>query len=158
MKGKKLDQIDVRILQALQNDSSLSQRQLAERVGLSPNACWRRLQAIQASGIIRGYSVRLDRTAIDLGVVVFAMIKTRHHSKEWLQAFRKHVTSIPEVVDFFRIGREYDYMLKIVAEDINSYDKVYQRLINKVELETVTSHFAMETIEEQRPYPIRGPR
>ncbi len=87
--------------------------------------------------------------------VVFSLVRTRHHSSEWLQKFRKHVSAIPEVIDFFRIGGEYDYLLKIVARDMAGYDNVYKRLIEKIELETVTSYFAMEAIEEQRPIPLR---
>lgn len=151
----KLDHFDLRILRALQRDSSLSQRELAEQVGLSQNACWRRLQAIKDSGVIEGYSLRLNRAAVELDVVVFVMVRTRSHSKAWLEKFRLHVQAMPEVIDFYRIGGDYDYMLKIVTQDLASYDKFYQRLIEKVELETVTSYFAMEAIEEQRPLPMR---
>ncbi|MCK4861281.1 MAG: Lrp/AsnC ligand binding domain-containing protein, partial [Rhodobacteraceae bacterium] len=86
--------------------------------------------------------------------VVFVMLRTRHHSVGWLKSFRNHVSTIPEVIDFFRIGGDYDYMLKVVTEDMASYDRVYQRLISKVELDSVTSYFAMEAIEEQRPLPL----
>ncbi len=86
--------------------------------------------------------------------MVFVMLRTRHHSAEWLEAFRKHVSMIPEVIDFYRIGGDYDYFLKIVTRDMESYDAVYQRLIAKVELDSVTYYFAMEAIEEQRPLPI----
>ena len=88
------------------------------------------------------------------GFVVFSLIKTRHHSADWLRQFRHHVSAIPEVIDFFRIGGEYDYLLKIVTRDMASYDDVYKRLIADIELETVTSYFAMEAIEEQRPIPL----
>jgi Lrp/AsnC family transcriptional regulator len=155
MKKPKFDHMDLRILRALQNDSSLSQRELAETVNLSQNACWRRLQAIRESGVIKGYSIRLNRAVIDMNVVVFVMIRTRHHSKAWLETFRQHVQAMPEVVDFYRIGGDYDYMLKIVTQDLASYDRFYQRLIEKVELDTVTSYFAMEAIAEQRPFPLR---
>lgn len=155
MNGMKLDHLDVRILRALQNDSSLSQRELADKVGLSQNACWRRIRAYRESGLIKGYSLRLDREALELGVTVFMMIRTRHHSRQWLQLFRQQVSAIPEVIDFYRIGGDYDYLLKVVAHDINAYDKVYQRLIEKVELDAVTSYFAMEAIEDQRPLPLR---
>ncbi|MBD0414654.1 Lrp/AsnC family transcriptional regulator [Oryzicola mucosus] len=155
MKAVKLDHLDVRILRALQNDSSLSQRELADIVGLSQNACWRRLRMFRESGLIKGYSLKLDRQALELGVTVFMMIRTRHHSKKWLETFRQHVSAIPEVIDFYRIGGDYDYLLKVVAHDINAYDKVYQRLIDKVELDAVTSYFAMEAIEDQRPLPLR---
>ncbi len=148
---KKFDQIDYRILQELQKESSQSQRSLSEKIGLSQNACWRRLKALDESGVIRNRTVVLDRQKLGADLVVFVMLKTRHHSANWLAQFRNQVSSIPEVIDFFRIGGEYDYLLKIVTRDMAGYDNVYKRLIEKVELETVTSYFAMEAIEEQRP-------
>ncbi|WP_274426467.1 Lrp/AsnC family transcriptional regulator [Chelativorans sp. YIM 93263] len=154
MKREKFDLFDERILRELQRDASQSQRDLAQKIGLSQNACWRRLRALEASGIIKSRTVNLDRAKLGLGLVVFVMVKTRHHSADWLKAFRQHVSAIPEVVDFFRIGGDYDYMLRIVTADMASYDGVYQRLIQKVELESVTSYFAMEAIEERRPLPI----
>jgi Lrp/AsnC family transcriptional regulator len=154
MKRRKIDHVDASILRALQRDSTMSQRALAEAVGLSQAACWRRLQAIRASRIIDGYSLRLSREALDLDVVAFVLIRTRQHTKTWLEAFRQHVNAMPEVVDFYRISGDYDYMLKVVSRDIASYDRVYQRLIDKVELHTVTTFVAMEAIAEQRPFPI----
>lgn len=154
MVSMKLDHIDYRLLEELQRDSAQSQRALSDRVGLSQNACWRRLKALEASGILRNRTVVLDRKQLGVGLVVFVMVKTRHHSAEWLRQFRNHVSSIPEVIDFFRIGGEYDYLLKIVTRDMTSYDEVYKRLIAGIELETVTSYFAMEAIEEQRPIPL----
>lgn len=151
----KLDQFDCRILEELQRDSGLSQRALADKVGLSQNACWRRLKALESSGAIRNRTVVIDRERLGGGFVVFSLVKTRHHSADWLRLFRKHVSAIPEVIDFFRIGGEYDYLLKIVARDMAGYDDVYKRLIENIELETVTSYFAMEAIEEQRPIPLR---
>ncbi len=148
------DQIDKLILAALQKDASLSQRDLAERVGMSQNACWRRLKALRERGVISGTTVRLEREKLGLGLVVFVLIRTRHHSADWLARFRRHVSNLPEVVDFFRIGGDYDYMLKVVTHDMAGYDGVYQRLIEKVELDSVTSYFAMEAIEEQRPIPL----
>jgi Lrp/AsnC family transcriptional regulator, cysteine-sensing transcriptional activator len=150
----KFDQYNMNILRAMQRDGSLAQRELAEQVHLSPNACWHRVQTLKKQGVITGQTVRLNRRKLDLGLVVFVMLRTRFHSAEWLEAFRKHVSLIPEVIDFFRIGGDYDYFLKVVTRDMESYDAVYQRLIAKVELDSVTSYFAMEAIEEQRPLPI----
>ncbi|MBU2961537.1 Lrp/AsnC family transcriptional regulator [Citreicella sp. C3M06] len=150
----KIDHIDRRILAELQRDASQSQRALSDRVGLSQNACWRRLKALDAAGVIRNHTVVLDRAQLGAGLVVFVMIKTRHHSADWLKRFRSHVSTIPDVIDFFRIGGDYDYLLKIITHDMNSYDLVYKRLIEEIELETVTSYFAMEAIEEQRPIPF----
>ncbi|ETX27729.1 Lrp/AsnC family transcriptional regulator [Roseivivax isoporae] len=148
------DHIDLRILEELQRDASQSQRALADRIGMSQNACWRRLKALEASGVILGRTVTIDRARLGAGLVVFVMVKTRHHSARWLAQFRRHVSTIPDVIDFFRIGGEYDYLLKIITRDMASYDEVYKRLIAEVELETVTSFFAMEAIEEQRPIPL----
>lgn len=146
-----MDKIDIRILEQLMLDSSQSQRQLAERVGLSQNSCWRRLKAIESSGVIRGRTILLNREKLGAGLVVFAMVRTRHHSADWLNRFRQSISVIPEVVDFYRIGGDYDYLLKIITSTMASYDAVYQDIISRVELETVTSYFAMESIVEQRP-------
>ncbi len=151
---KLIDHFNRKILQILQRNGTLSQRELAAQVNLSPNACWNRLQALKKSGIITGQTLRLDREKLGLGLVVFVMIKTRNHSAEWLEMFRSHVSNIPEVIDFFRIGGDYDYLLKVVTRDMKSYDAFYRRLIKGVELDAVTSNFAMETIEEQRPLPV----
>lgn len=148
------DHIDLNILRALQRDASLSQRELADVVGLSQNACWRRLKVLNDKKILQGATMRVDRAQLGLDLVVFVMLRTRHHSAEWLDIFRRHVLTIPEVVDFHRIGGDYDYQLKVVTQDMGSYDRVYQRLISGVELDSVTSYFAMETIAEARPLPL----
>jgi Lrp/AsnC family transcriptional regulator len=151
---EKLDQIDRAILRALQRDASVSQRDLAEQVGMSQNACWRRLKALQDSGVIKGQTIRLDAKAVGLGLTVFVMIRTRHHSQAWLESFRKEVTAIQNVVDFYRIAGDYDYMLKVVAEDMNDFDRVYQRLIARLDLDTVTSLITMEQIADNRDWPV----
>lgn len=152
--GRKMDHIDRRILRALQKNSAQSQRELAEEVGLSQNACWRRLKALEESGLITGHTIRLDAKRVGLGLTVFVMIRTRHHSAEWLETFRREVQAIPNVIDFYRIAGDYDYMLKVVAEDMNDFDRVYQRMIGKVELETVTSYITMEAIVNARDLPV----
>lgn len=149
-----MDHIDRRILRALQKNSAQSQRDLAEEVGLSQNACWRRLKALEESGLITGHTIRLDAKRVGLGLTVFVMIRTRHHSAEWLETFRREVQAIPNVIDFYRIAGDYDYMLKVVAEDMNDFDRVYQRMIGKVELETVTSYITMEAIVNARDLPV----
>lgn len=149
-----MDQVDTKLLHELQKDASLSQRDLAERVGLSQNACWRRLKALTDQGVLQGSTARIDRRKLGLDLVVFVQLRTRHHSADWLAAFRRHVLTIPEVVDFHRISGDYDYQLKVVTEDMASYDRVYRRLIDGVELDSVTSYFAMESIAEDRPLPL----
>lgn len=152
--SENMDQIDRAILRALQKDSSLSQRDLAEKVGLSQNACWRRVRALREAGVIRGETVRLDQGRLGLGLTVFVMIRTRHHGKDWLDLFRREVAAISNVIDFFRIAGDYDYMLKVVARDMNDFDRIYQRLIAKVELDTVTSCITMEAIVNGRDLPV----
>ncbi len=149
-----LDQFNKAILRLLQRDGALTQREIADKVNLSANACWNRIQALKKDGLILGQTVRLDREKMGLGLVVFVMVRTRHHSIDWLETFRRHVSNIPEVIDFYRIGGDYDYLLKVVAADMAGYDAVYRQLISGVELDSVTSYFAMEAIEEQRPLPI----
>ena len=153
MNTKNLDSIDKSILRALQHDASLSQRDLAEKVGLSQNSCWRRLTRLRESGVIAGQTIRLDMKAIGLGLTVFVMVRTRHHSADWLDRFRKSVLAIDNVIDFFRIAGDYDYMIKIVAQDMNDFDRIYQKLIQKTELESVTSYIAMEAIADGRNLP-----
>lgn len=153
-KPHELDQTDRAILRALQADPSLSQRALADVVGLSQNACWRRLQAMRAAGVVCGQTLKLDPAKLGLGLAVFVMIRTRHHSGDWLKQFRRTVSAIPNVIDFYRIAGDYDYMLKVVAEDMNDFDRVYQRLIEKLDLDAVTSYITMEKIADQRDLPL----
>ncbi|MBD9652680.1 Lrp/AsnC family transcriptional regulator [Ensifer sp. ENS09] len=147
----KIDAFDLNILTALQKDSSLSQRDLAEKVGLSQNACWRRLQRLQAIGVIRGSHADIDLNILGLDLTVFVMIRTRHHSKEWSDGFRQHVERLPEVIDFYRIGGDWDYLIKVVTRGMRGYDTFYQKLITNFDLATVTGFFSMEAIINSRP-------
>ena len=136
----KLDRIDAAILRVLQKDASLSQRDVADRVGLSQNACWRRIVRLRETGVITGQTLRLDHERIGLGLTVFVMLRTRDHSPEWLETFRKTVLGIENIIDVFRIAGDYDYMLKIVAQNMNDFDRIYQRLIAGAALETAVSY------------------
>lgn len=147
---EKIDTIDLKILTVLQKDGDISQRDLAEQVGLSQNACWRRLQRLSASGIIRGTRTTIDLSALGLDLVVFVMVRTRHHSKEWADQFRAHVERLPEVTDFYRIGGDWDYLIKVTARGMAGYDAFYQKLITNFDLATVTGFFSMEAILQNR--------
>jgi len=147
----KIDSIDLKILTQLQKCGNLSQRELSDKVGLSQNACWRRLQRLTASGLIKGSSTAIDLDALGLSLTVLVLIRTRHHSKEWADRFRKHVERLPEVVDFHRIGGSWDYVIKIVTKEMAGYDLFYQRLIANFDLERVIGMFSMEAIVENRP-------
>lgn len=147
---EKFDDIDLKILTQLQKDAQLSQRALAEKVGLSQNACWRRLQRLTQVGLIRGTQADIDFAALGLDLTVFVMIRTRHHSREWTESFRKHVERLPEVIDFYRIGGDWDYLIKVVARGMSGYDAFYQKLVTDFDLATVTGFFSMEAIVDNR--------
>lgn len=149
-----LDQIDLRILDVAQKDGSLSQRELAERVGLSQNALWRRLKRLEQDGVLLGNHRRVNAAKLGLDLTVFVMVRTRSHSEEWIEAFRAHVRRIPQVVEMHRIGGDWDYMLKVVTRGMSGYDKVYKRLTTGIELETVTGFFSMETMLQDRPLDV----
>lgn len=146
-----LDSIDRKILDVLQRDGSLSQRDIAAKVGLSQNACWRRVKRLHEVGVIEGYRARLNANLVGLDLTVFVMIRTRHHSETWQRKFKSHVASIPEIVEVYRIGGEWDYLIKVVTTSMSGYDKVYRQLTSKLELESVTGLFAMEAIVENQP-------
>ena len=147
---EKIDKIDLKILTCLQRDANISQRDLAEEVGLSQNACWRRLQRLNASGVIRGTTTSIDLTALGLDLTVFVTVRTRHHSKEWADKFRAHVERLPEVTDFYRIGGDWDYLIKVTTRGMSGYDTFYQKLITNFDLATVTGFFSMEAILQNR--------
>ena len=109
------------------------------------------MQALQAAGILAGSQARVDLAALGLDLTVFVMIRTSHHSKDWAEVFARHVKSLPEVVDFYRIGGDWDYMLKVVCRGMRGYDQFYLRLITGFDFTTVTGLFSMEGILENRP-------
>ena len=147
----KFDKIDNMLLTLLQRDASLSQRDLAERVGLSQNACWRRLHRLTEAGVLRGSRACLDAARLGLGLTVFIMIRTRHHDDAWARKFRARIESLPEITEFHRIGGEWDYMAKAVTAGMAEYDALYKSLITDMDLERVTGVFSMETIFQGRP-------
>ncbi len=156
----RIDEIDHALLAALQQDASLSQRDLAERVGLSQNACWRRLARLRESGVLRGSRALVAPASVGLDLTVFVMIRTRHHDDRWAARFRSRVESIPEVTEFHRIGGEWDYLAKVVTRSMAGYDRVYRMLIQDMDIERVTGLFSMETILADRPLALgstRGP-
>lgn len=151
-----MDRIDRQILIALQADASLSVGALAERIGLSRSACWRRVKDMERSGVIRARVTLLDADQLGVGVTVYAIVRTSRHDELWLENFRKAIDAIPEVLEFYRTSGDIDYLLKIVARDIKHYDQVYRKLIRKVELFDVSSSFVMDTLKFTTELPIAG--
>lgn len=152
-----LDRLDARILTALQADAGQAIAELAETVGLSANACWRRVKRLEELGVIRGRVVLLDPVKLGLGVTVFVAVRTNEHNDDWLQQFSRAVEQIPEVVEFYRMSGDVDYLLKVVVADIAHYDRVYKRLIKSVKLTDVSSSFAMEQMKYTTALPVSEP-
>lgn len=148
-----LDQIDRRILRELQVDATVPIAELAERVGLSQTPCWKRVKRLTEAGIIEKRVAILDRDKLDLGLVVFVAVRTSRHDEEWLNAFAA-AAALPEVVEFYRMSGETDYLLKVVVKDIAAYDAFYKRLIAAAPLQDVSSSFAMEQIKFTTALPL----
>lgn len=127
---------------------------LAERVGLSATPCWRRIQKLEQAGVIRSRVALLDAAALNVGVTVFVRLRTSRHSYAWLEDFATKVAAIDEVVEFYRMSGDVDYLLKIVVPDIAAYDDVYKRLIKSAEFSDVNSSFAMEEIKYTTALPL----
>ncbi|MFT7652805.1 MAG: Lrp/AsnC family transcriptional regulator [Limisphaerales bacterium] len=148
------DKFDRQILSALQSRGDTTAAQLAERIGLSTNACWRRIKKLEESGVIRRHVALLDEAKLGLNVTVFVGIKTNEHNDVWLEKFASGIKAIPEVIEFYRMSGDTDYLLKIVVKDIDDYDRVYKKIIAVTPLHDVSSSFAMERIKSSTELPI----
>jgi Lrp/AsnC family transcriptional regulator len=153
-KARTMDAIDRKILAVLQEDASLSVAEIGSRVGLSSTPCWKRIQRMEADGVILKRVALVDQEKLGLGVTVFVSIETGDHSQAWLGRFAEVVQTMPEVMEFYRMAGDIDYMLRVVVADIPGYDAFYKRLISTVPLKNVTSRFAMENIKATTALPI----
>ena len=149
-----MDTTDIKILNCLQVDSALSVSEVAKKVGLSTSPCWNRIQRLEQSGIIRGRVALLNAESLNLRVTAFVSIRTNQHSTEWFEKFSKSISAFPEVVEFYRMSGDVDYLLRVVVPDIASYDDFYKRLIEHVDLTDVSSSFAMEEIKYTTTLPL----
>ena len=149
-----MDKLDAKILDLLQENADLTAAEIADRVGLSKTPCWRRIQKLQADGVIRGRVVLLDAHALNVGTTVFVTLKTGNHSEAWFERFVRAVRDIPEVTEIHRMSGDVDYLIRIVVPDIDAYDVVYKRLISSVEFQDVSASFALETIKSTSALPL----
>jgi len=149
-----LDAIDRKILDILQTNADTALNVVAERVNLSPTPCWRRIQKLRASGVIRKQVALCDPAKLNVGVTVFVSIRTNQHTQAWLERFARGVKEIPEVVEFYRMSGDIDYLLRVVVPDIAGYDAVYKRLIKVADLLDVSSAFAMEQMKYTTALPL----
>ena len=149
-----MDRYDRQILGILQEDASVPVADIGERVGLTSTPCWRRVQKLEESGVIRKRVALLDAAKLNVGVTVFVSIRTSQHNAKWLKTFHDLVASIPEVTEFYRMAGDTDYLLRVVVPDIAAYDAVYKKLIQGAELADVSSSFAREQIKYTTALPL----
>ena len=152
--NRRLDAIDRKILTVLQDDASLSVAEIGDRVGLSSTPCWKRIQRLEADGVIEKRVALIDQDMVGFGVTVFVAVETGDRSEEWLKKFADVVGAMPEVMEFYRMAGDVDYMLRVVVPDIHGYDRFYKQLIAAIPLKNVTSRFAMEKIKSTTALPL----
>lgn len=151
-----LDRLDVAILEALQQDASLSAADLGARVGLSATPCWKRVKRLEDTGVIERRVALVNPVRVGLPVTVFVSIRTTRHDETWLRQFAATVSAMPEVTEFHRMSGDVDYLLKVVTSDIAGYDRFYKRLIRNADLAGVSSAFSMESIKYTTALPLAG--
>ncbi len=151
----KLDRIDRQILALMQEDASVPIQQIAERVGLSVNPCWRRIRQLEATGVIEGRVALVNPEKVGLGLTVFVRVKTREHSADWARRLNEVIAAMPEIQECHRIGGDVDYLLKVVVEDMAGYDRTYKDIIARLpSLADVSALFSMERLKSATALPI----
>ena len=149
-----MDTTDRKLLDILQRDAALSLDDFSGRVGLSRNACWRRVKRLEDAGVIKARVTLLDASRINVGLTAFIALRTTEHSAKWLDQFSKAVRGIPEIIGVYRMTGDIDYLLQVVIPDVAAYDRLYKRLIGKITLADVSSSFVMEEIKSTTVLPL----
>jgi len=149
-----IDRLDRKILEILQEDATVPVAEIGRRIGLSTTPCWRRVQRLEEEGVITGRIALLDPRKINTKVTAFVAIVTDQHNDEWLKRFAEVIKEFPEVVEFYRMAGQVDYLLKVVVPDIEAYDALYKRLIAKINISDVSTTFAMEQIKYTTALPL----
>jgi Lrp/AsnC family transcriptional regulator len=149
-----VDRLDRKILQILQEDATVPVAEIGRRVGLSTTPCWRRIQKLEEDGVIVRRAALLDPQKVNTKVTAFVAITTSQHNEEWLKRFAEVIQELPEVVEFYRMAGQVDYLLRVVVPDIQAYDNLYKRLISKIDISDVSTTFAMEQIKYTTALPL----
>lgn len=149
-----IDSVDRKILYYLQQDASMTIKEIAKKVHLSPTPCWKRIQRMEENGIIRARVALLDPTKVNAGVTVFIAVRTDQHNIEWSEKFAREMKTIPEIMEIYRMSGEVDYLLRVVVPDIAAFDRIYKTIIGRIALSDVTSMFAMEQMKYTTALPV----
>jgi Lrp/AsnC family transcriptional regulator len=151
---EQMDDIDRLLLELLQRNATLSIAQLADRVGLSPTPCWKRIQKLEASGVIERRVAIVDPDRVGVGLSVLVSVEAGEHTPDWLERFSSGVAQMPEVMEAYRMAGDVDYILRVAIADMAEYDAFYKRLIAIAPMKNVTSRFAMERLKYTTAYPL----
>ena len=149
-----LDLIDRKIVAELMRDSTLAVAQIADRVGLSQTPCWKRIQKLEATGVLTGRVALADPAKLGFGLTVFVGIEAPDHSAEWRETFARATESLPQILEVYRTAGQVDYLLRIAVPDMPAFDALYKRLTDAVAIKNVPSHFALERIKFTTAYPV----
>ena len=150
-----MDEIDRKLLRVLQEDTTLSIAQLADRIGLSPTPCWKRIQKLEASGVITRRVALLDPERVGTPLSAFVAIEAGAHTPQWMQrGFTSGIAAMPEVMEVYRMAGDVDYLLRVAVADMAEFDRFYKRLIGLAPMKNVTSRFAMERMKFTTAYPL----
>lgn len=149
-----LDLIDRKILAELMRDATMPIAQIADKAGLSQTPCWKRIQKLEATGVLTGRVAMVDPDKLGFGLTVFVGIQAPDHSVEWREAFAKATGAIPEIMEIYRMAGEMDYLLRVAISDVRAFDLLYKRLTDAVPIKNVTSHFSMERMKFTTAYPV----
>ncbi|MFK7865317.1 MAG: Lrp/AsnC family transcriptional regulator [Pseudohongiellaceae bacterium] len=152
-----MDKLDLAILESIQHDASLSTGDLAEKVGISKSACWRRMQKLSSDGVIKTRVAILDSQKLNLPLTVYISIRTNEHNAKWATKFQKVTQKIPGVLEVYRMSGDLDYLVKAVVTDMKGYDDLYKQLI-EADLFDVSSSFVMETMKQTTELPLSHAR
>jgi len=150
-----MDNIDKKILEELQKNSSQPLSELSKKVGLSNTPCWNRIKKLEEEKIIKSKSIILDNKKINLPITVFLSISIQNHTEEWLKNFEKVVNKHDQIIEVHRLtGSDSDYQITILSPSIEEYDKFQQSLIKEIECTNMSSHISLQTIKKNFKYPL----
>ena len=150
----KFDNLDRKILREMQRDCAASVEELGDRIGLSRNACWRRVKRLEETGVLTARVALADPAALGCALQVFIMVRTSAHDPDWLDNFARATRAIPEVIGAYRMTGELDDLIRARVADISDYDRLYQQLIRRVPMSDVSASFVMEEIKETTALPV----